>query len=156
MFTCTTALSHEPCMNILFYLFVFHQKPFLPRFQLSVVSVKVQKWLLKVTCPYPLKLCTHNRVSPLVRSSSIRWSILTKPNCVEKSQIYESESEMEEFPHDYFWVSLKNFWLFGPLHEKLQLFWDLIRAMDCLWASSLNENEIVKDAYGWCLEISMT
>ena len=33
----------------------------------------------------------------------------SKPNCVEKSQIYESESEMEEFPHDYFWVSLKNF-----------------------------------------------
>ena len=66
------------------------------------------------------------------------------------------ESEMEEFPHDYFWVSLKNFWLFGPLYEKLQLFWDLIWTMDCLWASSLNENEIVKDAYGWCLEISMT
>ena len=90
-----------------------------------------------------------------MHSSSIGWSILTKPNCVEKSQIYESESEMEEFTHDYFWVSLKNFWLIGPLYEKLQLFWDLIWTMDCLWASSLNENEIVKDAYGWCLEISM-
>ena len=91
-----------------------------------------------------------------MRSSSIGWSILTKPNCVEKSQIYESESEMEDFTHDYFWVSLKKIWLIGPLYEKLQLFWDLIRTMDCLWASFLNENEIVKDAYGWCLEISMT
>jgi hypothetical protein len=32
-----------------------------------------------------------------VRSASIGGSILTKPNGVEKSQIYESESEMEEF-----------------------------------------------------------
>ena len=44
----------------------------------------------------------------------------------------------------------------GPLYEKLlrELMW----TMDCVWANSLNEveNEIVKDANGWCLEISKT
>ena len=54
--------------------------------------------------------------------------------------------------------SLHSLQYIGPIYEKLQLLRELMWTMDCLWASSLNEveNEIVKDANGWCLEISKT
>ena len=79
--------------------------------------------LFKDACPFLFELCTK------YKSLAISGSILTKPHGFKKGQIYERESAMEEFPPDYFRVSLKNCWnrAFGQnSHLKASIHWAFI------------------------------
>jgi len=76
---------------------MFHQKPFLPQFQLSVVPIKESAKMILHCLRMLVRILYYQSlaISALLFHRGIGF-ILTKPYGVEKSQIYESESEMED------------------------------------------------------------